>query len=85
MTLWEVVLAAGLVATGAGVLVCVVAMCWRGPSTAEREAVQDAPRAVGRASVVASEDLTWQVDLAMFYRDYETYRTELRLPGERAS
>lgn len=38
-----------------------------------------------RPTVVASDDLTWQVDLAKIYRDYDTYKTELRLPGERAS
>lgn len=36
-------------------------------------------------AVVASDDLAWQVDLAKIYRDYDTYRTELRMPGERAS
>lgn len=40
--------------------------------------------AVGRA-VVAGSDLEWQADLARFYADYDAYRFDCRLPGERAS
>lgn len=36
-------------------------------------------------AVVAGDDLSWQADLARIYADYDTYRRELRLPGERAS
>lgn len=32
--------------------------------------------------VVAGEDLEWQLELKRFYRDYDAYRSEHRLPGE---
>lgn len=92
----EAVFAAILIVFGGATLLCVGAALWASRrSASEPEAVGEAPPKCCRTAehspwcngrpVVASEDLTWQVDLAKIYRDYDTYRTELRLPGERAS
>ncbi len=62
MSLLEKVLAAGLVIVGAGVIVCLVGMWWtarRGPSTSEREAVEDAPDSCCVAMAVSGEHDVW--------------------------
>lgn len=56
--------------------ICMLVQSLRGPFTADREGIRDAP------TVVAGPDLEWQLNLARIYRDYDAYRLQHRLPGE---
>lgn len=87
MSLPEKVFAAVMVIFGTATLLCVLAgwlAARRDRKVGAGEAVQDAPRFVGRA-VVASDDLEWQAALFGFQRDWERYQILDLLPGERAS